>query len=96
VRAVSFVCTAVAALLLTLAVVAGYTHLALLHSERFADVEEATSFYMANFGPAVALSAQLPPERIAALRDAIATWARTTMQSGALEMEYLLTIARRA
>ena len=51
---------------------------------------------MANFGPVVALSAQLPAERIAALRDAIATWARTTMESGALEMEYLLTIARRA
>jgi hypothetical protein len=37
VRAVSFVCTAVAALLLTRAVGAGYSHLALLHSERFAD-----------------------------------------------------------
>ena len=68
----------------------------LLHSERFADVEEATSFYMANFGPAVALSAQLPPERIADLRDGVEGWARLAMEGGALEMEYLLTITRRA
>jgi hypothetical protein len=68
----------------------------LLHSERFADVEEATRFYMASFGPAVALSAQLPPERIAELQDGIAGWARMAMEEGALEIEYLLTIARRA
>ena len=59
----------------------------LLHSERFADVEEAASFYMASFGPAVALSAQLPPERIADLRDGVEGWARLAMDGGALEME---------
>jgi SAM-dependent methyltransferase len=72
------------------------SRVAILRSERFADAEEATAFYMTSFSPAVALSAQLPPERIAALRDGVAGWARSAMRTGAMEFEYLLTVATRA
>ncbi len=67
----------------------------LLRSEHFADAEEAAGFYLASFGPAVALSRSLPPERVDELRDGIAAWARDAMAGGAMEMEYLLTTARR-
>ena len=76
--------------------VTGTEHgIGVLRSERFADAEEATDFYLASFGPAVALRGKLPAERVAELRDGIAAWARDAMAGGAMEMEYLLTVTRR-
>ena len=66
-----------------------------LRSERFADADDATAFYLESFGPAVALRGQLPPARAAELEDGIRRWVTDAMTGGALEMEYLLTVTRR-
>jgi SAM-dependent methyltransferase len=72
------------------------SHAGLLHSERFADADELGRFFRASFGPAVALAATLEPDAVAALDADIRAWAGTAIHGGGLELEYVLTVARRA
>jgi SAM-dependent methyltransferase len=72
------------------------SHVGLLRSERFSDAGELGRFFSASFGPAVALAATLEPGAAAALHADVRAWAATAIRDGGLELEYVLTVARRA